>query len=113
LEPKESYEGQSFNGVITVAELAPPSARRAPGDVVCKPRGLPHAFWNPTDEPARLLDVITPGHFADYFREMRKIFANGGPDPEALMALAERYHLVMDVSSIPSLAQEHGLRLGP
>ena len=34
-----------------------------PGDVVCKPRGVPHAFWNATDEPARLLDVITPGDF--------------------------------------------------
>jgi quercetin dioxygenase-like cupin family protein len=23
------------------------------GSVVVKPRGIPHAFWNPTDRPAR------------------------------------------------------------
>src|SRR5947209_1273676 len=25
-----------------------------PGEIVVKPRGVPHAFWNPTDEPARI-----------------------------------------------------------
>jgi quercetin dioxygenase-like cupin family protein len=31
-----------------------------PGDLVFKPRGVPHAFWNAGDEPARLLELISP-----------------------------------------------------
>src|SRR4051794_23712093 len=32
-----------------------------PGSVIVKPRGVPHAFWNPTDRPARLLEIVSPG----------------------------------------------------
>lgn len=83
----------------------------SPGDVICKPRGVPHAFWNPTDEPARLLEIITPGGFAGYFREMQAIMGPQGPDPEAMAALADRYHLSVDLSSIAVLARRHALRL--
>jgi quercetin dioxygenase-like cupin family protein len=83
------------------------------GDVVAKPRGLPHAFWNPTDEPARLLEIITPGGFEDYFRGLAAVFGPHGPDPEALMALAARHHLDLDPASVPVLAAQHGLSLGP
>ena len=31
------------------------------GDLVFKPRGEWHTFWNASDEPARLLELITPG----------------------------------------------------
>jgi len=31
-----------------------------PGDLVLKPRGVRHAFWNPGDEPARVLEIISP-----------------------------------------------------
>jgi mannose-6-phosphate isomerase-like protein (cupin superfamily) len=83
------------------------------GDVICKPRGIPHAFWNPSDEPARLLEIIAPGNFAGYFRDMQAVLGRGRPDPGAIGDLAERYHLTMDFASIPALAQEHGLDLGP
>ena len=29
------------------------------GDTVAKPRGIAHAFWNPTDHPARFVEIIT------------------------------------------------------
>ena len=83
------------------------------GDVICKPRGVPHAFWNPADEPARILDIITPGGFEDYFRGLAAVFGPQGPDLDALMALAARHHLEMDPASVPRLALEHGLSLGP
>src|SRR5215510_9968764 len=38
-----------------------------PGDVIAKPSGIPHAFWNAGDEPARVLEIIAPGGFEDYF----------------------------------------------
>jgi quercetin dioxygenase-like cupin family protein len=82
-----------------------------PGDLVLKPRGVPHAFWNATDAPARFLEVITPGGFEHYFAGVGAIFAAGEPDLAALGELAERHGLEMDFESVPRLAAAHGLRL--
>ena len=83
-----------------------------PGDLVLKPRGVPHAFWNATDEPARFLEVITPGGFEGYFAEIAEVLAvDGPPDLERLGAVAQRYDLAIDPASVPRLAQTHGLLL--
>jgi quercetin dioxygenase-like cupin family protein len=37
------------------------------GDVFFLPRGKPHALWNPTDQPARLLDAYTPAGIEEMF----------------------------------------------
>jgi hypothetical protein len=39
------------------------------------------AFWNPADEPARLLEIISPGGFVDFFRGVGELAAAGPPDP--------------------------------
>jgi mannose-6-phosphate isomerase-like protein (cupin superfamily) len=41
-----------------------------PGDLLVKPRGVAHAFWNAGDEPARLLELISPAGFEHYFRDL-------------------------------------------
>ena len=41
-----------------------------PGDLVLKPRGVQHAFWNAGDTPARVLEIISPAPFAEYFAEL-------------------------------------------
>lgn len=80
------------------------------GDTVFKPRGVPHAFWNPGDEPVRFLEVITPGGFEAYFAEIEPIFGGEGPpDLEALGGVMARYALTMDMASLPRLVAEHGL----
>lgn len=84
-----------------------------PGDLVLKPRGVPHAFWNATDEPARFLEVISPAGFERYFAEAEPLFSNGEPDMEGFAALSERYGLEMDFESVPRLAAEHGLEMPP
>ena len=82
------------------------------GDVVTKPRGVPHAVWNPTYEPARFLELIVPGGFEAYFVELGEILSRRGvPDFAALGALGTRYGLEMDPTSIPRLVEQHGLRL--
>lgn len=74
--------------------------------------GCPHAFWNATDEPARLLEVITPAGFEGYFLRLGEVLRPGtAPDMGALAAIAADYELDLDPSSI-RLAQAHGLRLG-
>ena len=38
------------------------------GDLVFKPRGEWHTFWNADDEPARVLEMISPGGLEEAFR---------------------------------------------
>ena len=82
-----------------------------PGDVIFKPRGQWHTFWNAGDEPARILEIISPAGFERYFERLVELFAAGGPpDPEALEAAAADHGLEVDLASIPRLMQEYGLR---
>ena len=41
-----------------------------PGDLVFKPRGVPHSFWNAGDDWARALELISPAGFERFFREL-------------------------------------------
>jgi mannose-6-phosphate isomerase-like protein (cupin superfamily) len=85
-----------------------------PGDLIFKPRGQWHTFWNDGAEPARILELISPAGFERYFEEMVDLLERGGPpDPSALAAIAARYELEVDRDSIPRLTQEHGLHFGP
>ena len=83
-----------------------------PGDLIFKPRGVPHAFWNATDTMARALEIISPAGFERYFAELAPLFppANQGPlDEEAVGAVRAKYELEMDLGSIPVLAERYGL----
>jgi quercetin dioxygenase-like cupin family protein len=46
-----------------------------PGGFITKPRGQMHAMWNATDVPGRILEIITPGGFENYFRELGELLA--------------------------------------
>lgn len=86
-----------------------------PGDVAPKPRGEWHTFWNAGSEPVRFLEVVAPGAFAGYFRELGEIIAaaaDGPPDIAALTRLAARYGMEFDFPATGPLVAEHGLRLG-
>lgn len=83
-----------------------------PGDLVFKPRAVQHAFWNAGDEPARLLEIISPAGFENYFREMAPLLTDIEGNHAAIMAVAGRYELDIDFASVPVLAERHGLRLG-
>jgi quercetin dioxygenase-like cupin family protein len=81
-----------------------------PGELIRKPRGIPHAFWNAGDEEARLLELISPAGFEAYFAEMAPILnAAGPPDVVALREVQGRYGLTMDMTSVDRLAREHHL----
>lgn len=84
-----------------------------PGSTVVKPRGVPHAFWNATGRPARLLDVIAPAGFERFFDEIAPLFpAEGEPEEEALVTfggISSRFGLRMELDSIPRLMERHRL----
>ena len=84
-----------------------------PGEMVVKPRGIFHAFWNAGDQPVRFLEVISPGGFEAYFAELARLVpGDGPPDLGAIAALAARYGMEFDFPAMPELMQRHGVRLG-
>lgn len=83
-----------------------------PGDLIYKPRGQWHTFWNAGDDAASLLEIISPAGFEKYFEELIDLFPGGKPQPERLARIAARYGLELDPSSIPTLCQKHGLVFG-
>ena len=78
-----------------------------PGEVVRKPRGQEHTFWNAGDEPLRFLEVISPAGFEGYFREVAPLLE--AHDQAAVQEVAARYSLEIDFATIPTLAAQHGL----
>ena len=84
------------------------------GDLIFKPRDQWHTFWNDGDEPARILEIISPAGFERYFEEIVDLLERPGPpDPSELGAIAARHGLEVDRESIPRLTQEYGLHFGP
>jgi mannose-6-phosphate isomerase-like protein (cupin superfamily) len=82
-----------------------------PGDTIFKPRDVRHTFWNATNQPARILEIITPAGFEDYFAEVGAVFAKEGPpDVAALGAIASSYGLDLERETIPGLIERFGLK---
>jgi mannose-6-phosphate isomerase-like protein (cupin superfamily) len=82
-----------------------------PGELVMKPRGIPHAFWSAADEETKLLEIISPGGFETYFADLAPVLAvPGTPDLEQMAEIRARYGLSVDVTSIASLSERFGLR---
>lgn len=91
------------------AQLGDEVVEAGPGELVRKPRGQEHTFWNAGDEPLRFLEIISPGGFESYFREIAPLLAAG--EREKVPEIAERYGLEIDFSTIPALAERYGLRV--
>lgn len=85
----------------------------ATGDFILKPRGVPHTFWNAGDDPARVLELISPGGFERYFEEAAPLLPPTVPEPRfaELATVQARYALRMDFDSIGDLLGKHDLRL--
>ena len=83
-----------------------------PGDLVFKPRQQWHTFWNAGDDPARILEIISPAGFERYFAELVALGGSRVASPQALKSLGERYSLEVDPQSIPDLLARFQLRLG-
>lgn len=76
-----------------------------PGAWVFKPRGQWHTFWNAGDAPCRIIEVISPGGFEEYFREVAAAWGDLG----AFSRINAKYALDMDFGSVASLCERFGL----
>src|SRR5437660_7104135 len=81
-----------------------------PGDLIFKPRGQWHTFWNASDEPALLLEIISPAGFERFFAELVDLGGVTQADPQTLGELCARYELEMDPDSVPGLIERFDLR---
>lgn len=69
-------------------------SRLTPGMYVFKPRGVPHAFWNPGPGIAHVLEVICPAGSKQFFADMARLLQTGvRPNSEEVGLIAGRYHL--------------------
>src|SRR5918995_2948755 len=51
------------------------------GGYIVKPRGELHAMWNAGRAPARMIEIIAPPGFEEFFREFVDMTDAGAPDP--------------------------------
>jgi mannose-6-phosphate isomerase-like protein (cupin superfamily) len=82
------------------------------GDFVFKPRNQWHTFWNAGDEPCRILEIIAPAGFEDFFRGLDDLGGALNADPQKLAELNDRYGLEMQPESVPGLLERFNLVIG-
>jgi mannose-6-phosphate isomerase-like protein (cupin superfamily) len=78
-----------------------------PGDLVFKPRGQWHTFWNPGDTPTRILEMISPAGIEELFRELGR--PGGEYDASTLPALVARYGCEVDFDRTGPIIERHRL----
>lgn len=62
------------------------------GTFVSVPTGIPHAFANRSERPARMLVVATPPGHERYFADLAEILSReGAPDADEIAALRARF----------------------
>lgn len=82
------------------------------GSYLVKPRDIPHALWNVGDEPARLLEIVSPAGLEAYFEELAPILREHGPEWTArYKALAERFGLTILDDWSDELQARYGITL--
>jgi len=83
------------------------------GCYLVKPRRVPHAFWNPTDEPVRTVDVVAPGGFEAFFEELAEALATGDAQQvqQRRIDLGVRHRLDYLTEWVPDLKAKYDLRL--
>jgi quercetin dioxygenase-like cupin family protein len=77
-----------------------------PGSYLIKPRGLLHTFWNAGPGAARLLEMIAPAGFENYFAEL----AAAG-DPDRRSELAANYGVTYSSDWVAGLVSRYNLKL--
>ena len=77
------------------------------GDLVFKPRNEWHTFWNAADQPARLLELISPGGLEEMFR----FIDTAAPDLD-LGPVIEPYGCEADMEATMPIVEQYGLTFG-
>lgn len=97
LVPPHLHTREDEYSIVTEGEIGFRSGDRevvlGAGGYITKPRNELHAMWNAGSVPARMIEIISPAGFENFFRELTELTVTGPPELEQVMALAERYGL--------------------
>jgi uncharacterized cupin superfamily protein len=104
--------------IVTESEIGFRSGDRevvlGPGGYITKPRGELHTMWNAGKTPARMIEVISPAGFENFFRDLTDLTAAGPPASDAVAALADSYGLRFgDAEWLPDLIARYDLTPPP
>ena len=85
-----------------------------PGSLLVLPRGNLHGFWNLSEEPAKLLLIITPGKFASFFDAVVAQIKKENPNNPGLVGqIIAREAAKFDVVVYPDKVPQSALSLLP
>ena len=76
-----------------------------------KPRGVMHTFWNAGPEPARIIELLTPGRFEEFFRRMTDLAHRGELTDDLMGSLAEEYGTTVSMDWVEDIATRYGLEV--
>lgn len=80
------------------------------GSWILKPRGLMHTFWNAGPDPARIIELLTPGRFERFFRQMADL-ASRDELTERMDSLATEYGTEVSMDWVEDLTTRYGLEV--
>jgi uncharacterized cupin superfamily protein len=87
----------------------------AAGGFAFKPRKEIHTFWNSSNETVRLLEIIAPAGFENFFIDMEKIMASPTEEDiknmdKKIESLGKKYGLTFFMDRIPGLIKKYNLK---
>ena len=82
-----------------------------PGSWILKPRGIMHTFWNRGPAPARIIELLTPGRFEEFFRRSSDLARRDELTDDVLEALGAEYGTTVSMDWVEDLATRHGLEV--
>lgn len=114
LVPPHLHTREDEYSIVTQGEIGFRSGDRevvlAPGGYITKPRGEMHTMWNASSVPARMIEIISPAGFENFFLELAELISAGPPDAGQVPALAGRYGLQFGQPEwLPGIISRFGL----
>src|SRR5665647_2844084 len=113
--------GRDTGGDVSVVEhpfpvgaLVPPHMHTREDEYSIVTEGEMHTMWNASDVPARMIEIISPAGFENFFRELSELLATGPPEPDQVPTLAARYGLQFgEPDWLPDVISRYGLTPPP
>ena len=85
--------------------------KATPGSWVLKPRQIPHTMWNSGTEPARIIELYTPGGFELFFKDFGERLRRGPIGLDELNRLGGPHGIRFFADWIADLKETYNVRL--
>jgi len=82
-----------------------------PGSWILKPSGVMYTFWNAGPAPARIIELLTPGRFERFFRQIAALASRDELDDAVMRVLAAEYGTTVAMDWVEELTARYGLQV--